>query len=161
MRQPLDHLVNCFGSACFHCGKIGHWRANCSNTRGLSNSGPELIFPTPFGGARPRTPEEKAQPSHCFHCKRVLKVDVVEYQVADKVLLDRITSIHLSGSFHFATKMRSIEPFRIFLSELSSSNLVSQMTTLKILIKGGDFILHNVSYSEKISGTILSLGWVC
>ncbi|MBW0488750.1 hypothetical protein O181_028465 [Austropuccinia psidii MF-1] len=110
MRQPPDHLLDHFGWACFHCSRMGHWRANCPNP------GPKSTSPIPFGWSRRRTPETKAQTGHHFHRERVLQVQFVKHQAAEKVLVDSSASIHPSGSSHFTTNLQSIEPFCIFFS---------------------------------------------
>ncbi|MBW0520737.1 hypothetical protein O181_060452 [Austropuccinia psidii MF-1] len=57
--------------------------------------------------------------------------------------------------------MHSVSSFRIFFTDSNSSILISQMTTLKLPVNGGSVLVHNVAYSDKISGTILSVGRLC
>ncbi|MBW0566943.1 hypothetical protein O181_106658 [Austropuccinia psidii MF-1] len=75
--------------------------------------------------------------------------------------MDTGVSIHLSGSAHFATVLQDIPLFRIFFPNSNSSITISQMTTLKIPVKSGCVIIHNVPFSDKILGTILSIGGLC
>ncbi|MBW0527811.1 hypothetical protein O181_067526 [Austropuccinia psidii MF-1] len=48
VRRPPNHLVKKLGALCFHCGRAGHWRADCPHTRGVANPNPRLPSPTPF-----------------------------------------------------------------------------------------------------------------
>ncbi|MBW0524225.1 hypothetical protein O181_063940, partial [Austropuccinia psidii MF-1] len=143
-RAPLttgDHLfrqgmcvVDQFGASCFHCGRAGHWRADCPVTKGLGTH---------------------------YHCERVSQVQFVEQDASDKVLIDTGASIHLSGSIRFATCIRSVSPFRIFFADSNSSVLISQTMTLKLPVNGGSVLVHDVAFSDKISGTIFSVGCLC
>ncbi|MBW0509161.1 hypothetical protein O181_048876 [Austropuccinia psidii MF-1] len=51
--QPSNHLVDKFGTSCFHCGRAGHWHADCPHTKGVANPNLEPPSPTPF---RPMLP---------------------------------------------------------------------------------------------------------
>ncbi|MBW0527757.1 hypothetical protein O181_067472 [Austropuccinia psidii MF-1] len=55
--RPPDHLVKKFGEACFHCGRQGHWQADCHQTKGFANPNPRLRLPSPFTPARVRVAE--------------------------------------------------------------------------------------------------------
>ncbi|MBW0527807.1 hypothetical protein O181_067522 [Austropuccinia psidii MF-1] len=57
--------------------------------------------------------------------------------------------------------MRSVSPFCIFFADSNSSVLISQTTTLKLPVNGVLVLVHNVAFSDKILGTILSVGHLC
>ncbi|MBW0543290.1 hypothetical protein O181_083005 [Austropuccinia psidii MF-1] len=80
---------------------------------------------------------------------------------ADVKDTDTGVSIHLSGSHHFATTVRDIPPFHIFFADSNLSVTISQTTMLKLLVKNGFVIIRDVPFSQKISGTILSVGCLC
>ncbi|MBW0537101.1 hypothetical protein O181_076816 [Austropuccinia psidii MF-1] len=152
VRRPPDHLVDRFSAACFHCGRTGHWHADCPATKGFAN--PNLPPP------RPKTLEERP-PSALgsqYQRERVSQVQFVEHHAADKVLIDSGASIHLSGSEKFATGLHTIHPFCIFFADSNSSITITQIATLKILVEGGVIIISDVPFSNKVSGTILSVG---
>ncbi|MBW0520738.1 hypothetical protein O181_060453 [Austropuccinia psidii MF-1] len=54
---PPSHLVDRFGTSCFHCGRASHWRADCPHTTGVANPNPRLVSPTPFCQMSPPTPD--------------------------------------------------------------------------------------------------------
>ncbi|MBW0516085.1 hypothetical protein O181_055800 [Austropuccinia psidii MF-1] len=85
----------------------------------------------------------------------------MEWDASDKVLIDTGASIHLSGTVHFATCTCSVFPFCIFFANSNSSVLISHMTTLKLPVSGGLVLVHVVEFSDKILGTILSVGRLC
>ncbi|MBW0494048.1 hypothetical protein O181_033763 [Austropuccinia psidii MF-1] len=163
VRRPPNHLVDKFGASCFHCGRAGHWRADCPHTRGVANPNPRSISPGPSRHLRPGTPDRRSQQgsSSHYHRERVSQVQFVERDASDKVLIDTGASIHLSGAKRFATCIRSISPFRIFFADSNSSVLISQTTTLELPVDGGSVLVHDVAFSEKISGIILSVGRLC
>ncbi|MBW0469389.1 hypothetical protein O181_009104 [Austropuccinia psidii MF-1] len=47
VRCPPEHLVDRFGGSCFHCGRTGHWRADCPHTRSHANPNPQPPSPGP------------------------------------------------------------------------------------------------------------------
>ncbi|MBW0467660.1 hypothetical protein O181_007375 [Austropuccinia psidii MF-1] len=158
--HPPSHLVDRFGVSCFQCGRAGHWHANCPHTTGVANPNPHPVSPTPFRQMRPPTPDQCTQQplgAH-YHQERVSQVHFVEQDTSKKVLIDTGVSIHLSGAMCFATCMRSVSPLRIFFSDSNSSILISQMMTLKLPVNGGSVLVHDVAYSNRILGTILSVG---
>ncbi|MBW0481716.1 hypothetical protein O181_021431 [Austropuccinia psidii MF-1] len=107
---------------------------------------------------RPRTPQERppsALGSH-YQRERVSQVQFVEHHAVDKFLIDRSASIHLSGSPKLATNLHHIHPFCIFFDDSNSSITITQMATLRIPFKGGNF-----AYSDRVLGTILSMGRLC
>ncbi|MBW0543207.1 hypothetical protein O181_082922 [Austropuccinia psidii MF-1] len=57
--------------------------------------------------------------------------------------------------------MHSVPPFHIFFADSNSSVVISQMTTLKLPINNGFVIIKNVAYSNKVSGTVLTVGRLC
>ncbi|MBW0577425.1 hypothetical protein O181_117140 [Austropuccinia psidii MF-1] len=155
IRRPPDHLVDRFGAACFHCGRPRRWCMDCPNTKGVMNPNPHQ--------PRERTPHERpplASGSHYQH-ERVSQVQFVEHHAADKVLIGSGASIHLSGSTKFATNLRAIHPFCIFFADLNSLITITQIATLKILVRGGLVIISDIAFSNKVLGTILSVGRLC
>ncbi|MBW0508783.1 hypothetical protein O181_048498 [Austropuccinia psidii MF-1] len=158
VRRLPDHLVDRFGASCFHCGRRGHWRANCP-----ANPRPQSPSPAPFCPTRPATPDRRSQLNSGAHYQRerVSQVHFVEHGESDKVLIDSGASIHLSGALCFASLMRPVFPFRIFFADSNSSVLVTQMITLKLPVKNGTVVVQDVAYSNKIAGTILSVGRLC
>ncbi|MBW0462534.1 hypothetical protein O181_002249 [Austropuccinia psidii MF-1] len=46
--QPPNHLVDRFGTLCFHYRRAGHWHADCPHTRGVAHPNPQPPSPTPF-----------------------------------------------------------------------------------------------------------------
>ncbi|MBW0481301.1 hypothetical protein O181_021016 [Austropuccinia psidii MF-1] len=155
VRRPPDHLINKLGAACFHCGRPGHWRADCPSTKGFANPNPRQ--------PRPKTPEERppSASSSRYQHERVFQVQFVEHHAADKVLIDSGASIHLSGSAKFATDLRLIHPFRIFFADSNSSITITKMATLKIPVKGGLVVISDVAFCDKVLGMILSVGRLC
>ncbi|MBW0476849.1 hypothetical protein O181_016564 [Austropuccinia psidii MF-1] len=155
VRCPPDHLVDKFGAACFHCGRAGHWCANCPITKGVANPNPRP--------PRPKTPEERppSASGSCYQQERVSQVQFVEHHAADKVLIDSGASIDLSGSKNFATDLCTIHPFCIFFADSNSSITITKIVTLKIPVEGGVVVVSNVPFSDKVSGTILSVGRLC
>ncbi|MBW0504802.1 hypothetical protein O181_044517 [Austropuccinia psidii MF-1] len=147
VRRPPDHLVDKFGAACFHCG----W-ADCPVTKGVANPNPRP--------PRPKTPEGRP-PSALgsrYQCERVSQVQFMENHTADKVLIDSSASIHLSGSKKFATDLRTIHPFCIFFADSYLSITITKIAMLKIRVKGGVVVISDVPFSNKVLGTILSVG---
>ncbi|MBW0545395.1 hypothetical protein O181_085110 [Austropuccinia psidii MF-1] len=132
VRRPPEHLVDRFGGSCFHCGRMGHWRADCPHTKGFANPNPRLPSPGPSRPIRQGTPERRpqAQPTSHYQRERVSQVKFVKHDAANRVLIDTAASIHLSGSHHFATSMQDISPFCIFFADSNSSVTISQTTTL-------------------------------
>ncbi|MBW0478108.1 hypothetical protein O181_017823 [Austropuccinia psidii MF-1] len=163
VRRPPEHLVNRFGASCFHCGRPGHWRADCPHMTGMANPRPRSPSPTPFRPARPATPDKRSHQGSGAHYQRerVSQVHFVEHGASNKVLIDTGASIHLSGAACFALRMRTVSPFRIFFANSNSSILVTQMTTLKLPVQNGTVVVQDVAYSDKINGTILSVGRLC
>ncbi|MBW0461442.1 hypothetical protein O181_001157 [Austropuccinia psidii MF-1] len=155
VRLPLDHLIDKLSASCSHCGQSGHWRADCPNTKGVAN--PNLRQP------RAKTPEERPSSAlgSWYQCERFSQVQFVEHHAVDKVLIDSGASIHLSGSEKFATNLRAIHPFCIFFADLNLSNTITQIATLRIPVKGGIIVISNVAFSNKVLGTILSVGRLC
>ncbi|MBW0545559.1 hypothetical protein O181_085274 [Austropuccinia psidii MF-1] len=129
---------------------IRHWRTDCPNTKGVANPNPH----------QPRERPPLASGSRYQH-ERVSQVQFVEHHAADKVLIGSSASIHLSGSAKFATDLHAIHPFRIFFADSNSSITITQMATLKILVRGGLVIISNIAFSNKVLGTILSVGRLC
>ncbi|MBW0478743.1 hypothetical protein O181_018458 [Austropuccinia psidii MF-1] len=158
--QPPDHLVDRLGASCFHCGCPAHWRADFPHTRDMANPHPRSPLPTPFYPARPATPDRHSQQNLGVHYQweRVSQVHFVKHGESDKVLIDTGASIHLSGALCFPSHMHPVFPFRIFFADSNSSILVMQMTTLRPPVKNGMVIVQDVAYSDKITGTILSVG---
>ncbi|MBW0572912.1 hypothetical protein O181_112627 [Austropuccinia psidii MF-1] len=117
-------------------------------------------LPAHWHTPRPANPERRPPPpaSSLYQRELVSQVKFVEHDAADRVLIDTGASIHLSGSLQFATTLRDISPFRIFFANSNSSILISQTTTLKIPVKWGYVVVHDVVFSAKKSGTILSVG---
>ncbi|MBW0474000.1 hypothetical protein O181_013715 [Austropuccinia psidii MF-1] len=112
----------------------------------------KIQIPDPFCPMRPATPYQCSQqgPGMHYHHERVSQVQFVERDASDKVLIDT------GASMRFATCILSISPFCIFFADSNSSVLISQTTTLKLPVNGGSVLVHNVAFSDKISGTILS-----
>ncbi|MBW0563259.1 hypothetical protein O181_102974 [Austropuccinia psidii MF-1] len=122
-----------------------------------------MANPTPYCHMQPPTPDQHSQQgsgAH-YHCEWVLQVQFVEWDASEKVLIDTGVSIHLSGAMRFAMCMRSVSPFCIFFADSNSSILILQMITLKLPLHEGLVLVHDVAYSNKISGTILSVGHLC
>ncbi|MBW0552069.1 hypothetical protein O181_091784 [Austropuccinia psidii MF-1] len=163
VRCPPNDLVNKFGSFCFHCGWDGHWHVDCPHTRGVVNPNPRSPLPTPFCPLRPVTPDQRPQQGLGAHYQqeRVSQVQFVKHNASEKVLIDTGASIHLSGAMHFAMRICSISSFRIFFTKSNSSIVILQMTTLKLPINNGFIYIHNMAYSNKVLGTILSVGFLC
>ncbi|MBW0468288.1 hypothetical protein O181_008003 [Austropuccinia psidii MF-1] len=136
IRQPPEHLADKFGAACFHCGRLSQH--------------------SPFNHPRPPS----ALGSH-YQRDRVLQVQFAEHHSVDKVLIDSSASIHLSDSPKFATDLGHTHLFCIFFANSNSSITITQMVTLRIPVKGGNVVIHNVSYSDRVSGTILSMRRLC
>ncbi|MBW0468133.1 hypothetical protein O181_007848 [Austropuccinia psidii MF-1] len=155
VRHPPDHLVDRSGATCFHCGRSSHCRADCSNTKGVANPNPRP--------PRPKTPEERpsSDSGSWYQRERVSQVQFMEDHAVDKVLIDSSVSIHLSGSEKFATDLCTIHPFCIFFADSSSSITITQIATLRILVEGGIVVISDVPFSDKVSGTILSVGRLC
>ncbi|MBW0524131.1 hypothetical protein O181_063846 [Austropuccinia psidii MF-1] len=141
IRRPPDHLIDRFGGSCFHCGRTGKWRADCPHTKGVANPNPFPASPGVYCPPRPGTPDCRAQttPNSPYQRERVLQVQFVEHRASDWVLIDTGASIHLSGSLPFATNT----------------------ATLRVPIRRGYVIIRDVVFSEKILGTILSVGQLC
>ncbi|MBW0517598.1 hypothetical protein O181_057313 [Austropuccinia psidii MF-1] len=158
VRRPPDHLLERFGGACFHCGRTGHWQADCPVTKGFANPNPWPPSPGPYRSPRPGTPERRSQnlSSPQYQRERVSQVKFVERDASDCVLIDTGASIHLSGSARFATNLKNVAPFCIFFADSKSSVTISQTTTLKIPVKHGFILVEDVPFSTKILGTILS-----
>ncbi|MBW0542072.1 hypothetical protein O181_081787 [Austropuccinia psidii MF-1] len=112
---------------------------------------------------RPKTPEERTSSAlgSRYQCERVSQVQFMEHHAADKVWIDRGASIHLSGSEKFATDLRAIHPFCIFFADSNLSITITQIVTLRIPVKGVIIVINDVSFSNKVSGTILSMGRLC
>ncbi|MBW0473193.1 hypothetical protein O181_012908 [Austropuccinia psidii MF-1] len=143
VRHPPDHLVDRFGAACFHCGGSGHWRADCPNTKGVTNPNPRP--------PRPKTLEERPSSASGsqYQRERVSQVQFVEHHAADKVLIDSGASIHLSGSEKFETDLHTIHPFCIFFVDSNSSITITQIAMLRIPVEGGIVVISNVPFSNK------------
>ncbi|MBW0461356.1 hypothetical protein O181_001071 [Austropuccinia psidii MF-1] len=142
---------------------IGHiFRAHC--TLGVRQPPDHLGVANPNPRQpRARTPDERpllALGSQ-YQRERVSQVQFVEHHAADKVLTDSGASIHLSGSAKFATNLCAIHPFRIFFADLNSSIMITQMETLLIPVRGGLVIISDGAFSDKVLGTILSVGRLC
>ncbi|MBW0499426.1 hypothetical protein O181_039141 [Austropuccinia psidii MF-1] len=163
VRRPTEHLVDRFGGLFFHCGRTGHWRADCPATKGFANPNHRPPSPGPSRPIRQGTPEQRSQvqPTSHYQRERVSQVKFVKRDAADRVLIDTSASIHLSGSHHFATTVRDIPPFRIFFADSNSSVTISQTMTLKIPVRSSFVIICDVPFSQKILGTILSVGRLC
>ncbi|MBW0526939.1 hypothetical protein O181_066654 [Austropuccinia psidii MF-1] len=155
IRRPPDHLIDKFGAACFHCGQPGHWRADSPNAKGVENPNPHQ--------PRARKPDKRTPLAlgSRYQRERVCQIQFVEHHAADKVLIDSGASIHLSGSAKFATNLHTIHPFHIFFADSNSSITITQMATLKIRVRGGLVIISDIVFSDKILGTILSVGRLC
>ncbi|MBW0495643.1 hypothetical protein O181_035358 [Austropuccinia psidii MF-1] len=160
---PPEHLVDHFEGLCFHCGRAGHWRANCPHTKGFANPNLCWALSGPFQTPCPGTPYCRSQhlSSPLYQWERVSQVKFVEHDAVDCVLIDTGASIHLSGSTRFAMNLKDGLPFRIFFSDSNSSITISQTATLKIPVRRGFMIIQDVPFSTKILGTILSVGRLC
>ncbi|MBW0498255.1 hypothetical protein O181_037970 [Austropuccinia psidii MF-1] len=90
VHHPPEHLVDCFGGSCFHCGRTGHWPANCPITKGFANPNPRPPLPGPFRTPRPATPDRRSQhlSSPPYQQERVSQVKFVEHDSVDCVLID-------------------------------------------------------------------------
>ncbi|MBW0486830.1 hypothetical protein O181_026545 [Austropuccinia psidii MF-1] len=163
VRRPPDHLVDRFGGSCFHCGRTGHWRADCPVTKGFANPNPRPPSPGPFRSPRLATPDRRSQhlSGPPYQQERVLQVKFVEHDAVDRVLVDTGASIHLSGSARSATNLKDVPPFRIFFADSNSSITISKTATLNIPVRRGFMIVQDVPFSSRISGTILSVGRLC
>ncbi|MBW0464136.1 hypothetical protein O181_003851 [Austropuccinia psidii MF-1] len=113
VHQPSNYLVDKLGASCFHCGRAGHWHADCPHTRGVANPNLQPPSPTPFCQMRPPTPDWRSQQGLGTHNQRerVSQVQFIERDKSEKVLIDMGASIHLSGRMHFATCIHSVPPF--------------------------------------------------
>ncbi|MBW0461371.1 hypothetical protein O181_001086 [Austropuccinia psidii MF-1] len=109
-------------------------QADCPHTSGFANPNRRPPSPATFGSTRPTTPNCRPHTT---------------------------TGREFPSSTGFATVLQDIPPFRIFLANANSSITISQMTTLKIPVQGDHIIIHDVQFSEKISGTIPSIGRLC
>ncbi|MBW0488840.1 hypothetical protein O181_028555 [Austropuccinia psidii MF-1] len=160
VRLPPTHLVNKFGASCFHCGCIGHWRADCSHTRGVANPNPHPTLPTPSQTSRLATPDQHPQQGSggSYQQEHMSQVNFVKHNTSKKVLIDTGASIHPSGALNFASPIRPIFPFHIFFADSNSSILISQMTTLSLPVRNGYVEIHSVAYSDNILGMILLVG---
>ncbi|MBW0478213.1 hypothetical protein O181_017928 [Austropuccinia psidii MF-1] len=138
-------------------------QADCPVTKGFVNPNPRPSSPAHWRTPRPATPERRPPPpaSSLYQRERVSQVKFVEHDATDRVLIDTGASIHLSGSLHFATTLRDISPFQIFFADSNSSILISRTRTLKIPVKRGYVVVHDVAFLAKIlggyAGRVLSL----
>ncbi|MBW0532580.1 hypothetical protein O181_072295 [Austropuccinia psidii MF-1] len=107
----------------------------------------------------PKTPEERSSSASgsWYQRERVSPVQFMEHHAADKVLIDSGASINLSESEKSATDLCAIHPFCIFFVDLNLSITITQISTLRIAVKGGIVINSNVAFSDKVLGTILSV----
>ncbi|MBW0510058.1 hypothetical protein O181_049773 [Austropuccinia psidii MF-1] len=112
---------------------------------------------------RERTLEERPPSAwgSWYQRERVSRVQFVEHHAADKVFFDSSASIHLSGSAKFANDLGAIHPFCIFFADSNSSITITQMATLRILVRGGLIFISDVASSNKVLGTVLSMGRLC
>ncbi|MBW0498145.1 hypothetical protein O181_037860 [Austropuccinia psidii MF-1] len=139
---------------------MGHWKADCPHSKDVANPNPRPTLTGPSPPIHQGTSGCCSQPLSSSHYQRehVLQVKFVENNAADRVLIDTGASIHLSGSLLFATRIQHISPFCIFFADSNSSVMISQMTTLEIPVKNSFVIIHDVAFSQKILGMILSVG---
>ncbi|MBW0485953.1 hypothetical protein O181_025668 [Austropuccinia psidii MF-1] len=103
IRRPPEHLVDHFG------GALDTGEPTVLTPRVL----PTQIHVCPH----PVTPDLRSQhlSSPPYQRERVSQVKFVEHDAVDCVLIDTGASIHLSGSARFATNLKDVPPFRIFL----------------------------------------------
>ncbi|MBW0466506.1 hypothetical protein O181_006221 [Austropuccinia psidii MF-1] len=135
--RPPEHLLDKFGTQCFYCGELGHWRADCPK-RHCSSSGSRPITPQGF---RPKTPNYRPSTPSAFRTScnvgaRVSQVLFIKENSSEKVLADSGASTHLTGATKFVTAWMNVPPFNIMLADSKTTITIRQI----------------------ISGTVLSLG---
>ncbi|MBW0557114.1 hypothetical protein O181_096829, partial [Austropuccinia psidii MF-1] len=158
VHRPPEHLVDRFGGSCFHCGRTGHWELTAhilgvllTQTHGLLLLGPCVQYARGCLSAIPTL----------YQQERVSQVLFVKRNTSDRVLIDTGESIHMSGSHCFATDIQDIPPFCIFFADSNSSVAISQTTTFKLPVKNSFVIICDIPFTQKILGTILSVGRLC